>query len=68
MRTMLISMTESPSWPSFKVEIGNIGAHSAYTLFMLSSIRRLSHIQGFHNELWGLYGNEIARRDRKGVV
>ncbi|CDH60420.1 predicted protein [Lichtheimia corymbifera JMRC:FSU:9682] len=39
-----------------------------HALFMLPSIHRLSHIQGFHNELWGLYENEIARRSRKGVV
>ncbi|CDH59595.1 predicted protein [Lichtheimia corymbifera JMRC:FSU:9682] len=48
--------------------MGNIGAHGAYTLFMLLSIRRLSHIQGFHNEPWGLYENEIAQRGRKGRV
>ncbi|CDH52557.1 predicted protein [Lichtheimia corymbifera JMRC:FSU:9682] len=39
-----------------------------YTLFMLPSLRRLSYIHCFHNELWGLYENEIARRGRKGVV
>ncbi|CDH53266.1 predicted protein [Lichtheimia corymbifera JMRC:FSU:9682] len=39
-----------------------------YTLFMFPSFRRLSYIQGFHNELWGLYGNEIAQRGGKGVV
>ncbi|CDH54782.1 predicted protein [Lichtheimia corymbifera JMRC:FSU:9682] len=56
MRTMLISMTESTSWPSFEVAMGNIGA---YNLFMFSPIRRLSCIQSFHNELWGLYGTKL---------
>ena len=34
---------------------------------MLPSIRRLSYIQCIHNELWGLYENEIVRRGRKDV-
>ncbi|CDH59110.1 predicted protein [Lichtheimia corymbifera JMRC:FSU:9682] len=39
-----------------------------YTLFMLPSLRRLSDIQDFQNELWGLYENEITRRGRKRLV
>ncbi|CDH50733.1 predicted protein [Lichtheimia corymbifera JMRC:FSU:9682] len=68
MRTILISMPESTSRPSFDVPTSNIDAHGAYTLGMFPSILRLSYIQCFHNELWGLYETEIARRGRKGVV
>ncbi|CDH54438.1 predicted protein [Lichtheimia corymbifera JMRC:FSU:9682] len=68
MRTMLISITESASWPSFDVPMSNIGAHGRTPYLMLPSLRCLSYIQGFHNELWGLCGNEIARRGRKDVV
>ncbi|CDH61551.1 predicted protein [Lichtheimia corymbifera JMRC:FSU:9682] len=68
MRTMLISMTESTSWPSFDVPMSNIGAHGRTPYLMLPSLRSLSYIEGFHNELWGLYENEIARRGRKSVV
>ncbi|CDH51796.1 predicted protein [Lichtheimia corymbifera JMRC:FSU:9682] len=68
MRTMLISMTESTSWPSFDVPTSNIGAHGRTPYLMLPSLHCLSYIQGFHNELWGLYGNETSQRDRKYVV
>ncbi|CDH56262.1 predicted protein [Lichtheimia corymbifera JMRC:FSU:9682] len=68
MRTMLISVTESTSWPSFEVATGNIGAHRRTPYLCYHPFRRLSYIQGFHNELCGLYENENARRGRKGVV
>ncbi|CDH61397.1 predicted protein [Lichtheimia corymbifera JMRC:FSU:9682] len=68
MRTMLISMTESTSWPSFDVPMSNIGARGRTPYLMLPSLRCLSYIQGFHNEVSGLYENEIARRGRKGVM